>query len=275
MQNSRYLLLRLFTALLLVVFVSVAAFAQGGQRGQRGQRGDARRGVQTAGPSVPHDPHDLTGIWRGNPQSLSNTPPPMTAWGKEQLDAHIPSYGPRAVAPVKGNDPTGKCDPLGYPRILFFGRPFEFIQTKDRMLQFFEWGRVLREVWTDGRQLPKDPDPKWLGNTAIGKWDGDVFVVDAVGFDERAWIDHFGNPHSEDMHLQERFHRLDRDTLEIVVTIDDPKTYTKPWVSDKLTFHLQPTEHIREDFCVPSEEESFNQGVRNPAGGVGGVTISK
>ena len=73
------------------------------------------------------------------------------------------------------------------------------------------------------------------------------------------------------MHLQERFHRLDRDTLEVVVTIDDPKTYTKPWVSDKLTFRLQPNEKIHEDFCVPSEEESFNQGVRNPAGGVGGV----
>ncbi len=70
------------------------------------------------------------------------------------------------------------------------------------------------------------------------------------------------------MHLQERYHRLDRDTLEIVVTIDDPKTYTKSWVSDKLTFRLQANDRIREDFCVPSEEESFNQGVRNPAGGV-------
>src|SRR4029077_7823067 len=145
MRNSQDSLSRVFTALLLVLIVSAAAFAQGGQRGQRGQRGDARRGVQTPAPSVPHDPHDLTGIWRGNAQTLSNTPPAMTAWGKEQFDAHIPSYGPRAVAPVKGNDPTGKCDPLGYPRILFFGRPFEFIQTKDRMLEFFEWGRVLRE----------------------------------------------------------------------------------------------------------------------------------
>src|SRR2546421_249277 len=170
MRNS---LMRLSVAVLLVLLLSVAAFAQ------RGQRGDPRRGVQTSAPSVPHDPHDLTGIWRGNAQSLT-----------------------------------------------------------------------------------KDPDPKWLGETAVGKWDGDTFVVDAVGFDERAWIDHFGNPHSEDMHLTERFHRLDRDTLEIVLTIDDPKTYTKQWVSDKLIFHLQPKEKIHEDFCVPSEEESFNQGVR-------------
>lgn len=268
--NSRDSLLRLFAVLSVVLLVSVAALAQ-----QRGQRGDARRGVQTPVASVPHDPHDLTGIWRGNAQTLSNMPPAMTAWGKEQFDAHIPSYGPRAVAPVKGNDPTGQCDPLGYPRILFFGRPFEIIQTKDRILQLYEWGRVLREIWADGRELPKDPDPKWLGNTAVGKWDGDSFVVDTVGFDERAWIDHFGNPHSEDMHLQERYHRLDRDTLEIVLTIDDPKTYTKSWASGKLVFHLQPNDKIHEDFCVPSEEQSFNQGVRNPAGGVGGVSVNK
>src|SRR5438093_10877195 len=131
MRNS---FTRLFIALLVVLLVSSLAFAQRG-------RPDARRGVQPSGPSVPHDPHDLTGIWRGNTQSLSNAPPPMTAWGKEQFDAHKPSYGPRAVPPALGNDPTGKCDPLGYPRILFFGRPFEMIQTKDRILQLFEWGR--------------------------------------------------------------------------------------------------------------------------------------
>jgi len=263
MQTSlRHPFARLFTCVALLLLVSSVAFAQRGQRGGRGQ---------APAPSVPHDPHDLQGIWRGNPQSLSNTPPPMTAWGKQQLDSHIPSYGPRAVPPVQGNDPTGKCDPLGYPRILFFGRPFEFIQLPNRVLQFFEWGRVLREIWTDGRQLPKDADPKWLGNLAVGKWDGDTFVVDTVGFDERAWIDHFGNPHSENMRLHEVYYRVDRDTLEVSVTIDDPMTYTKPWVSDKLVFRLQANEKMYEDFCVPSEEESFNQGVRNPAGGVGGV----
>ena len=257
-QNSS---IRLVAAVALVLLVSSSGFAQRGQR-------DARRGNQSSTPSVPHDPHDLSGIWTGNPQTLSTNPPPLTAWGKEQFDTHKPSYGPRAVPPVFGNDPTGKCDPLGYPRILFFGRPFEIMLMKNRLLELFEWGRVLREIWIDGRELPKDPDPKWLGNTAVGKWDGDTFVVDTVGFDERAWIDRFGNPHSEDMHLQERYHRLDRDTLEVVLTIDDPKTYTKPWVSDRLTFRLLPNDKIREDFCVPSEEDSFNQGVRNPAGGV-------
>ena len=92
--------------------------------------------------------------------------------------------------------------------------------------------------------------------------------MDTVGFDERAWIDRFGNPHSEGMRLQERYRRVNRDTLEVAVTIDDPMTYTKPWVSGKQVFRLQANGKIYEDFCVPSEEQSFNEGVRNPAGGV-------
>src|SRR5437016_11462035 len=92
---------RPLTAVFLVLIVSSIAFAQRG-------RPDPRRGVQSSGPSVPHDPHDLTGVWRGNAQSLSKEPPPMTVWGKEQFDAHKPSYGPRGVPPALGNDPTGK-----------------------------------------------------------------------------------------------------------------------------------------------------------------------
>jgi hypothetical protein len=95
----RNLLLRLFTGVVLLLLLSSVAFSQ-----QRGQRGGGR-GNQPAAPSVPHDAHDLQGIWRGGGQSLSNAPPPMTAWGKEQFDAHIPSYGPRAVPPALGNDP--------------------------------------------------------------------------------------------------------------------------------------------------------------------------
>src|SRR5207247_6455488 len=125
-----------------------------------------------------------------------------------------------------------------------------------------------RVITTDGSERMTDHYTNCIGDTAVEKWNRNTCVVNTVGFDERTLIHHFGNPHSDDMHLQERYHRLNRDTLEIVVTIDDPKTYTKSWVSDKLTFRLQANDRIREDFCVPSEEESFNQGVRNPAGGV-------
>ena len=221
-----------------------------------------------------NDPHDLTGIWRWSGRSvlaMSNDVPPMTAAGQAKFDAARVSYGPRAVPPALGNDPMGKCDPLGIPRLLFYGATtrMEILQSSDRVVQFFEWEHVYRPIWTDGRALPKDAldNPRWLGYS-VGKWDGDVFVVDSIGFDDRTWLDHFGHPHSDEMRLQERYHRLDRDTLELTLTLNDPKTYTKPWASDKKTFKLQPVKEMQEIFCVPSEEEAFNKRVRDPAAGV-------
>jgi hypothetical protein len=249
-------LIRLVTCFFMVLVFSASAFAQS------------------------FDPHNLSGIWRaavgGNRrgveefapgQALTETPPPLTPAGQAMLNANKPGYGARAVPPAFGNDPEGHCDPLGYPRLLFFGRPIEIIQLPDRVMQLFEWTRTWRDIWTNGQELPKEPDPKWLG-IAVGKWEGDTFVVDSAGFDDRAWLDHFGNPHSDEMRMQERYRRVDATTLEVTMTLTDPKIYTRPWVSDRLLFKLQPNEKIREEFCVPSEEESFNQGVRNPAGGV-------
>ena len=102
---------------------------------------------------------------------------------------------------------------------------------------------------------------------SIGKWQGDTFVVDSAGFDERSWADSLGYPHSDAMHLQERYRRVDHDTLELTITLDDPTIYTKPWVSDRQTLKLQPGQELEEDFCVGSEEESFNQRLRLPAAG--------
>ncbi len=214
--------------------------------------------------------HDVSGVWRASFRvlTLSNNVPPRTPAGQEIFDSYKPSYGPRAIAPAFGNDPQGNCDPLGIPRLLLTGgfTAIEMVQIPDRVLQFFEFGHVWRTIWTDGRELPKDPDPTWLGYS-VGKWDGDAFVVRSVGFDERSWIDHFGNPHSDAMRLEERYRRLDHDNLELTLTMDDPKAYTKPWVSDKKTFKLEPKTQLKELFCVPSEEQAFNKRMRDPAGG--------
>jgi hypothetical protein len=100
------------------------------------------------------------------------------------------------------------------------------------MIQFFEWHHDWREVFLD-RQLPAADtvDSTWNG-TSVGKWEGDVFVVDSIGFDDRTWLDKFGYPHSENMKLQERYRRIDADTLELTMTITDPEMYTRPWISD-------------------------------------------
>ena len=118
-----------------------------------------------------------------------------------------------------------------------------------------------------GRPLPAIDLRSFKGYSS-GRWEGDALVVETTGFPDGMWLDRSGNPVTDAARISERFRRVNYGTMEIEMTIDDPKTYTKPWVSDKLTFRLQANDKIHEDFCVPSEEESFNQGVRNPAGGV-------
>ena len=236
----------------------------------------------------PFDPHNLSGVWsmptkgfekhsltskqldvKNVPVEMKQTsvPPPMTAWGKARFDETKVSYGPRSVPPGTGNDPVSSCEPLGYPRDLWEAnlRPFEFIQTPDRVLQHMQYHDVWRTIWTDGRSLPKNPDPAWFGYS-VGKWEGDTFVVESTGYDDRTWIDHFGNPHSDQMHLEERYRRVDPDTLEVNMTLTDPKAYTKPWVSDRIVF-VNAKAAIFEEICAPSEENHFNDRIRDAAVG--------
>src|SRR5262245_49283365 len=214
----------------------------------------------------PFDAHDLSGIWGRQGIALSNEVPPMTAWGKAKFDAAKPGMGPRAV-PL-GNDPMMICDPLGYPRWLNYNYGMEFVHLPGRTLQFFEIYHTYRTIWTDGRSLPQDSEPRWLGYS-VGKWEGDTFVVESAGFDERSWLDTQGHQHSDEMKIVERYRRLSKDSLEVSLTINDPKTYTRPWVT-KATARLSPGTEMGEYFCVPSDEESYRKSVREPAGKAAG-----
>ena len=249
-----------------VLMMSLAAFAQKGPwmpcpRCQTdAQKAEAAKNVKDR----TFDAHDLSGIWGRNGIALSNDVPPMTPWGKAKYEAAKPGMGPRAV-PL-GNDPMMICDPLGYPRWLNYNYGMEFVHLPGRTLQFFELYHTYRTIWTDGRPLPDDPEPRWLGYS-IGRWEGDTFVVESAGFDDRSWIDTQGHQHSEEMRVVERYRRLSHDSLEVTLTIDDPKTYTKPWVT-KATMGASLGTEMGEYFCVPSDEESYRKTVREPAGGV-------
>jgi len=194
--------------------------------------------------------------------------PPYTPAGLEALNAAKPSNGIRAVLPAETNDPVVTCDPQGMPREdLYEMRATQILQTPEKTFILYTFGKVWRVVWTDGRELPKDPEPRWYGYS-IGKWVDDyTLVVQTTGLDERTWIDRAGRPHSDALRVEEKFHRVDRDHLELTVTIDDPKMYTKPWVAlDKLRFDLQPANFdVREMLCSPSEFAEYNKLVGNPA----------
>ena len=123
-----------------------------------------------------------------------------------------------------------------------------------------------RLVYLDGREPPPAEVNQYLGYSR-GHWDGDTLVVETIGFDDRAWADQYGNVYSTDMHLEERWRRVDRDTLEAVYRIDDPTSYTRPWISTTKVWKRQPYE-LREEFCAPLDEIEFNETVRDPAAGV-------
>ena len=235
--------------------------------------------------AVPAPRHDISGIWDpGNggiqplgPQAMPEDGKPehrvpYTPLGLEALDAHKPSNGIRSVLPAETNDPVVYCDPQGMPREdLYELRTTQILQTPLNVVVLYQFGKIWRVVWTDGRDLPKDPEPRWFGYS-IGKWTDDyTFVVQTSGTDERTWVDRAGRPHSGDLRIEERFHRADHDTLELSVTIDDSKMYTKPWVAvDKLRFKLKPPNFdVREMLCSPSEFAEYNKIIGKPASGKG------
>jgi hypothetical protein len=203
---------------------------------------------------------DLSGVWEANMPGLkwatySFTPdiPPMTPWGKQRYLAVKPSYGPRSFEDSTDyvNPTTGKdvgCLPPGVPRIYIQPFALEMIQTPGRILEYFEFDHHIRQIFTDGRQHPKDPELTWMGDS-IGWYEGDTLVIDTVALNEKTWIDRGGLPHSDQLHVTERIRRPNHDALEITITIDDPKAYTKTW-SGYRNYKLEPTWNIKEFICA-------------------------
>ena len=219
--------------------------------------------------------HDLSGIWDAmgagvHPLGFSHLRPAFTPLGEKMFRANKPGRGITEVPVGLTNDPLDSCDPAGFPRSnLFELRAAQILQTSNQVLILYEYQRVWRVIWTDGRELPKDPDPTLYGYS-VGKWvDDTTFVAQTVGLDERTWLDNSGDPHSGDLRVEERFQRVDHDTLNLTVTIDDPKVYTKPWAAGgAVALKLQPpNREIKEFFCVPTEMEEYKRLMANPAAG--------
>src|SRR2546427_1513923 len=233
--------------------------------------------------TAPAPAHDISGTWAPANGFLDGLGPygakampedgkpehelPYTPLGLEALKRTRPTIGFRSVLPAETNDPVNNCDPQGFPREdLFQLRETQIFQTPVKVAILYQFDRIWRVIWTDGRELPKDPEPRWFGYS-VGKWeDDDTLVVETAGIDERSWVDLVGRPHSGDLRVEERFHRVDHDHLEWTVTIDDPKMYTKPWVAlDKFPMKLQPPNFdVREMICSPSENADYYRLIGNP-----------
>jgi hypothetical protein len=197
-------------------------------------------------------------------------PLPYTPAGEAALKANKTATGVRGVAPELVNDPNDMCDPPGFPRMEFFEfRVIEINQAKNHVIVLNQYDNVWRTIWTDGRPLP-DPnkvEARWYGYS-VGSWVDDyTFVVRTTGLNQKTWLDNVGRPHSSDLTVEERFHRVDYDTLELTVTINDPKMYTQPWQGlNKFVLHRLPDDFDREEMiCSASELADYNKFIGNPA----------
>ena len=156
----------------------------------------------------PFNPHDLSGVWGydGAPFGQGQASI-LTEWAKQQIAAR------GGLSPALRMTPeTYKCDPPGYVRLFQYNYGFEFVTLPDRVLQFFELTHTWRTIWTDGRKLPADPpEPHFMGWN-VGHWEGDTFVIEANGFDGRAWF-------SDEMRLVERYRRVNYGTIDVDIAV--------------------------------------------------------
>jgi hypothetical protein len=198
---------------------------------------------------------DLSGIWNRSAgrtaegifdDDASGVPflgftkqePPLQPAAMEIYKANRKDVADRRLKGRDDSDPSNSCFPPGPTRIFTIPRPFEIRQTAQSVYILSELDHWVRRIYTDGRTHPDGYPVTWMGHS-IGKYDGNTLVVDTTDINDKTWIDPLGHPHSDALHLVERYRRVNHDTLEIEFTFDDPKTYARPWTGKKV-YQLQP-----------------------------------
>lgn len=171
---------------------------------------------------------------------------PFTPWAAE--------LHRQRVASNSKDNPDAHCLPLGLMQLHTHGQPRKMIQTPGVIVIIYEANGGVRQIFTDGRRLPKDPEPWWFGYS-IGHWDGDTLAVETTGFRDLGWLDVEGSPLTESGKLMERFRRVDYGHLHIEVTIDDPKAYTRPWTVT-VPQRLMPDTELIEFVCQENEKDA-------------------
>lgn len=149
--------------------------------------------------------------------------------------------------------PGARCLPSGIPEKNNIPDGLKVVQTPDLLIFLYESRTIYRQVFTDGRPLPKDAQPTWMGYS-IGRWEGDTFVIETIGQNGKTWLDMKGLPGTESLRVVERYTRPTIGVINIDVTIDDPKAYTKPW-SVKLSWRLVPDTDLIESICEENNRD--------------------
>jgi len=180
-------------------------------------------------------------------QAFTKEEPPMQPWAAEFYKKAREGKTDLYEDGRDEIDPSYNCFPPGTPRVFTIPRPFEIRQFPDVVFLLFETYSAVRRIHTDGRGHPDGYPITWMGHST-GKWDGDTLVADTTGINDKTWLDALGHPHSDALHVVERFRRVNRDTLEIDFLFDDPKAYTRPWTGTKVYELMPPGFEVLEDF---------------------------
>ncbi len=269
------------TSILFFTLASVSAFAQWADYPTKGvpKAADGKPDLTGPTPKAADGKPDLSGIWLYTRGPMPPAPAPAAA----------PAPGPPEVVPLavrlsqfwnlgasfkdglpfqpwaaelhrkrvasnSEDNPDAHCLPLGLMQLHTHGQPRKMIQTPGVTVILYEANAGVRQIFTDGRPMPKDPEPWWFGYS-VGRWEGDTLVVETAGFRDLGWLDVEGSPLTETGKLIERFHRPDYGHLDIEVTIDDPKAYTKPWT---VTVHqrIMLNTELIEFVCQENEKDA-------------------
>src|SRR5579863_4871270 len=272
------------TWMILIALVAAPAFVRAQWLNHRTsgipRNPDGKPNLSVRAPRAADGRPDLSGLWQTDsapPEMLARLIPDATnGAGEEPLSQYfiniLSDFKPEE-APIRPDaaalllqraknfsnvSPLSHCLPEGMPLLEMAPAPYKIVQTPGLTLMLYERDTTFRQVYTDGRKVPVDPQPSWLGYS-VGKWDGDILLVDTIGFNDRGWLDARGHTHSEALHLTERFHRLDFGDMEVQLTIDDSKTYTRPFTI-KLKQRLVPDSDVLESFCAENEKDSHHTG---------------
>jgi len=237
---------------------------------------DGTADLAAPAPRTAHGVPDLSGVWQaeGAPiPELMN----MVAGGQNGLGEDIPSkyflnlladyprgheplqptaaaYASRLAADAIQHDNVGiNCLPSGLPLFMTTPAPFKIVQTRGLTVVLSEGDNSFRQIFTDGRKLPEDPTPSWVGSS-IGHWDGDTFVVETIGLNGRGQLDAMGHRYSSAMRLTERYTRRNAGRMDAQFTIDDPDTFTKP-ITVSMTMVLKADTDLIEYVCAENEKD--------------------
>jgi hypothetical protein len=203
---------------------------------------------------MPDGKPDLSGFWMPeNPvkhllnlaADLKPEDVPLQPWARALYNERIENNGK--------DHPGVRCLPSGIPEKNNIPDGLKLVQTPDLVVLLHESRTIYRQIFTDGRPLPRDPQPTWMGYS-VGKWEKDTLVVETIKQNGKTWLDMRGLPGTESMRVIERFSRPTIGHIDIDVTIDDPQAYTKPW-SVKLAWRLIPDTDLIESICEENSKD--------------------